>query len=284
MRAGLCLTIDVEQDYGRAGTYGVLDKAAPFIDWIREEKIPVTAFVIGRLFQEGHPIIDSLLNAGASLGVHGFSHSPGIFRDMHTNHADEINKGLAAFERRVGRKPAGYRAPAGVISRDDVLMIDKLGFRYDASVFPMRRPIRYDFSQLPKSPFRWNGTGLVEIPFGLLTRRLPAGMSFINLFGPKLSAYLARRMTAGSHDGDPAYYVTDIHLHNLFTSYQAMGCLPFAMRLIYLAGSFTGGFPTLVKFVDSMRHQGFVLYDLEAYALSLKAEQLPVVNMDCFDV
>jgi len=279
----LCLTVDVESDYGRADTYEVLNRAAPFFEWIQKDHIPITAFVVGRLFQQGHPIIETLLKAGASLGVHGFSHSPDTFSSMQSSHADEIQKGVEAFERRVGRKPSGYRAPAGVISRDDVLLLNRLGLRYDASVFPMRRLHRYDFSGLPEFPFRWEGTSLVEVPVGMLTSTLPAGMSFVNLFGARLSAYLVRNRLVKLKEHELACHVTDIHLHNLFAYHPAMVCLPFSLRIVYLAGSLAGGLSMLVKYVSVLRRGGYTFCNLEDNALSLKVESLPVVGLDCFD-
>ncbi|OGV65287.1 MAG: hypothetical protein A2283_05735 [Lentisphaerae bacterium RIFOXYA12_FULL_48_11] len=279
----LYLTLDIESDYGRSDSYEILSQAAPFIDWLHAENIPLTAFVVGKLFQQGHSIIDTFLRAGISLGVHGFSHSPDTFGTMHASHADEIQKGMEAFEKRVGRKPDGYRAALGIVSRDDVLLMDKLGFCYDASIFPMRRSHCYDFSGLPKSPFQWQGTNLVEIPLGMLTATLPAGMTFINLLGSELSAFLVKRQVSSLSGDDKAFHVTDLHFHNLFPYYPAMNSLPFIMRLVYQAGSIMGGLVTLRRYVAVLRSKGFVFGNLETDALSLRRESLPVVGLDCFN-
>jgi hypothetical protein len=201
---------------------------------------------------------------------------------MHTSHADEITRGTEAYVKRVGRRPAGYRAAAGVISRDDVLLMNQMGFRYDASVFPMRRSGRYDFSGLPKTPFRWDDTRLIEIPFGLMTSSLPAGMTFTNVLGSRLSAGLIAR-EAGRLGGLPAWHVADLHMHNLFAHYPAMASLPFVLRLVYLAGSVTGGLSSLMRITDRLRGAGFALGDLETDALRLNADSLPTVRLDCFD-
>ena len=276
------LTLDIESDYGRSRTYRVLDKAAPFFAWVRSEQIPLTVFVVGELLQRGHPIVETCLEAGIPIGVHGFSHAPDTFGTMHSSHADEIRRGAEAYAGRVGRKPAGYRAAGGIIGRDDVRLMNELGFRYDASVFPLRRAGRYDFSGLRRTPFRWEGTRLVEIPFGLLTPSLPAGMTFINLVGVALGARLVAR-EARRLGGEPAWHVTDLHLHNLFAHYPAMGCLPFVLRLIYLAGAVTGGLSTLQRMTARLRRAGFRFGNLEADALRLDAGQLPVVKLDCFE-
>ena len=155
------------------------------------------------------------------------------------------------------------------MSREDIELLGKLGLRYDASIFPVRRPGRYDFSALPRTPFRWEGTSLVEMPFGMLTRSVPAGMSFINLIGASLTARLLRESS-----------VVDVHFHNLFTSYPAMRGLPAGLRMMYLAGAWRNGFSCLKSLVTKLRNAGVVFGCLEADALALKADALPAVSFD----
>lgn len=278
----LYLTLDIESDYGRSNTYRALEQSAPFFEWIRAEQIPLAAFVVGKILEQGHPIVDTLLEHGIAIGVHGYTHTADTFGTMHTSHAEEIGRGTDAYVQRVGRKPAGYRAAAGVVSGEDVVLLDKLGFRYDASVFPMRRPGRYDFSGLPRTPFRWEGTKLVEVPFGLLTLSLPAGMTFINLLGGALSARLIARQTRRL-GGAPAWHVTDLHLHNLFAHYPAQESLPFALRLIYRVGAVAGGLSTLQRLTAGLCRAGFTFGNLEADILRLDTSRLPVVKLACFD-
>ncbi len=263
------LTIDVESDYGRSKRYDILDRVAPFFEWLDRENLPLTAFVTGRLLEQGHAIIDSFQSAGVPIGVHGFEHSPENFGTMNTSHADEIRRGVEAYVKRIGRAPAGYRAPSGIVSRHDIELLGKLGFRYDASIFPARRPGRYNFSALPHTPFRWEGTSLVEMPFGMLTRSVPAGMSFINLIGASAAARLLRRSA-----------VVDIHFHNLFTHYPSMRGLPAGLRMMYLAGAWMNGFPCLQSLVSKLRNAGAVFGCLETDALALKADALPSASFD----
>jgi hypothetical protein len=52
--------LDVESDYARSPTLTVLDRTGPFFEWVRDEKVPFTAFVTGRLIEQAHPIVDQL--------------------------------------------------------------------------------------------------------------------------------------------------------------------------------------------------------------------------------
>jgi len=277
-RPALCLTFDIEPDYGRRPTFGILDKADPFFDWIRAERVPVTAFVTGRIIEQGHRIVDRLLAAGIAVELHGYAHAPEAFGTMHGSHADEIQRGTDAYIRRFGHVPTGYRAPSGVVSADDLRLLDRLGYRYDSSIFPVRRPGRYDFAALPRQPFRWGGLRLLEFPAALLTSRLPAGLTFINLLGPSISARLIRRAAGPA----PGPLVIDGHFHNLFTDRPALAGLPWALRAVYTAGRWSGGLRCTRNLVDRLRRAGFKPSDLREIAAHTQATDIPAVELGVF--
>lgn len=273
----LCLTLDVESDYGRTESFAILDRAAAFFDWIRDERVPLTAFVTGRLIARGHPILDRLVACGAALELHGHAHDPAHFGTMFDSHAEEIEQGTAAYQRRFSRLPSGYRAPSGIVGADDLQRLARLGYRYDASIFPVRRPGRYDFTPLPHSPFRWQGLGLVEFPVSLLNARVPAGLTFINVLGPGLSASLIRRAAPAAGP-----VVLDGHFHNLFTDRQAMAGLPLGLRAVYTAGRWSGGLACTQALVRRLRRHGYEPADLRTLAEATPAATLPEVGLDVF--
>ena len=277
-RPAVCLTFDVEPDYGRRPTFGILDKADSFFDWIRAERVPVTAFVTGQIIERGHRIVDRLLAAGIAVELHGYAHDAAAFGTMHGSHADEIQRGTDAYVGRFGRVPTGYRAPSGVVSADDLRLLDRLGYRYDSSVFPVRRAGRYDFTAMPRRPFRWGGLGLIEFPVALLTPHVPAGLTFINLFGPTLSAWLVRR-TAGPHPGP---LVLDGHFHNLYADAGALAGLPWALRAVYTAGRWSGGLRCTRLLVERLRGAGFEPSDLREMAARTQSADTPTLELAVF--
>jgi peptidoglycan/xylan/chitin deacetylase (PgdA/CDA1 family) len=277
MNARIYLTFDIEPDYARTTTYRILDQTGPFFDWLCGEKIPATAFVIGKLFEQGHPILDRLHAASIPIEVHGYSHGVDTFGDMHASHAEEIEKGTEAYTKRFGQQPIGYRAPSGIISASDIQLLAKLGYRYDSSVFPMKRPHRFDFSRLPHHPFRWEGTDLLEFPFGLLTSFMPAGLTFMNLLGPRLSAFLGTRRAKGAD-----HYIVDGHFHNLFHDDEALQLLPPRMQWIYRLGRLQGGFTAFKKVVNHWRKAGYEFGNLQQDVLKMEVLHLPVVQIKDF--
>lgn len=275
----VCLTMDVEPDYGRATTTRILDRIAPFLEWITAERIPMTAFVTGRLIETRHPVTDQLLAAGVAVELHGYAHGAAEFGSSRDSHADEIRRGTEAYANRFGRVPAGYRAPAGVIGADDLRLLASLGYRYDSSVFPVRRKGRYDFRHLPRSPFRWAGPELAEFPVGRLAPRVPSGLSFINLAGPWAASVLIRRAArcaAGPH-------VVDGHFHNLFTDPASLATLPLGLRGLYRLGGWSGGFAGFRRLVDRLRGAGVEFASLHALATLQDSPALPRIPVATLD-
>lgn len=283
-RPRLCLTLDVEQDYGRTDTYRILRMTDPFMQWVREERVPLTAFVTGRLIADGHPIVDQLAAAGAAVELHGFNHSMASLSTMYDSHAAEIEQGTAAYEKRLGRRPLGYRAPAGVVSAADLRLLDQLGYRYDSSIFPVCRAGHYDFRALPSHPFRWAKLRLLEFPVGLLTSRIPAGLSFTNLMGPRLSIFLMRRsidrLTATSAADAP--FVLDGHFHNLFADPEARSALPPLLACMYRLGEWMGGLDALRAMFAALRGRGIVPASLADVALQPPRESWPEQDLGVF--
>ncbi len=260
-------TLDVEPDYARTEQHRLLDRLPELLSWLRGEGVPLTAFVVGRYFDEGRPVVDQLLNAGADIGVHGHWHRAADFGTMHSSHESEIEQGTAAFQRRVGRPAKGYRAPSGIISHEDLQRLARLGFVYDASIFPVRRPGRYDFTRAPRAPFRWKETGLLEFPCGLLTSRLPAGMTFLNWMGAGWGARLLTRQV----DAQGGHQVFDAHIHNLFHNPIALRELPIGLRMAYRAGHLFGEMKCLKTLIARLRKAGWQFGSLDQLAADLQA-------------
>lgn len=271
----ICLTLDVESDYGRSQRVTSLDRTGPFFQWVHDEQIPVTAFVTGHLIEQAHPIVDKLQSSGIPVELHGYAHAVSGFGTMRSSHADEIKRGTDAYVKKFGRVPAGYRAPSGIISADDLRLLDQLGYKYDSSVFPLRRHKRYDFTGLPHHPFRWESLNVAEFPVALLSSRVPAGLTFINLLGSRISTSLLAR----SAPVPPSAIVIDGHFHNLFSSPVALRALPFAFRLMYALGQWSGGMACLSSLVSNLRQRGYVFGNLAQIARNAAAGHLPAVKL-----
>lgn len=126
-----------------------------------------TVFIPGWAIETYPHAVEALVKAGHEIGHHGWLHErPNtLSRD-----AEErvLDRALSAFERIVGRRPAGYRAPAYALSDQTVdLLIDR-GFSYDASLMGDDVPYILDSAR----------GSLVEIPSDF---SLDDWMQYVNL-------------------------------------------------------------------------------------------------------
>jgi len=206
----VCLTLDVEQDYGdllEKPAYEGLEYIQEFVDFFKGTGIPLTCFVQGSLFETHPDKIEALLHLDAEIELHSYSHPSPEKRDVRF----EVERGKKAYHDFLGRPPAGYRSPLGVIGRQDYEILTENGFQFDSSVFPSLRPGVFNNLILPTRPYILNGCNLVEFPLTVLSSfiRIPLALSYIRLVGrPYL--HVLRLFPL------PNLIIFNLHLHDLF--------------------------------------------------------------------
>jgi polysaccharide deacetylase family protein (PEP-CTERM system associated) len=140
-----------------------------------------TFFCLGWVARRHPRLVRSLVEAGHEVASHGWWHrrvttiSPGQF-------AYEVRASKALLEDVTGREVLGYRAPSFSIVPGREWALDILldqGYRYDSSLFPIRRR-GYGYPGTPSGPHEraLAGGTLVELPpatLGVLGMRIPAG-------------------------------------------------------------------------------------------------------------
>jgi len=209
-RKVVCLTLDVEQDYGdllNEPAYEGLEYIPELADFFKEKGIPLTCFVQGSLFETHPEKIEVLLHLDAEIELHSYSH-PGPDK---MNVKFEVERGKKAYYDYFGRPPAGYRSPLGVIREQDYEILAENGFKFDSSIFPSLRPGAFNNLRKPTKPYLLNNSRIVEFPFTVFSDvlRIPISLSYIKLFG-KPYIYLLKNFSL------PSLIVFDFHLHDLF--------------------------------------------------------------------
>ncbi len=186
-------TVDVEEHFHVSAFEGIVSRA----DWDRfpsrvERNTDVlldllaragaagTFFTVGWVAQRYPQLVRRIAQAGHEIACHSFWHrrvstqTPAEFRE-------DVRASKRALEDAAGQAVHGFRAPSfsivpGTEWAFDVLLEE--GYRYDSSLFPIRRP-GYGFPSAPLEPHpirRQAGT-LLEIPLATTTVagvRLPA--------------------------------------------------------------------------------------------------------------
>ncbi len=215
-----CLTLDLEQDYGRTTTYDCFAHVEKLCEVLLKHEAKLTSFVAGKILDEKHDIIDKLSKIDTEFALHSYTHN--ILETQDTEM--EIKRAKAAYRNYFGRNPIGYRAPQGRISEIHFKALRAEGFVFDSSMIPTLRPGVYNNLTSPTQPYYVEG--VLEIPFSVIPLiRLPLIMSYMKLLGRAYNLLL--RIF-----GLPSIVVFDFHLHDLFKA-ESLNELPVKYRIVH---------------------------------------------------
>lgn len=241
------LSIDVEHDYNGDHT-DALDRLPDLLDAVRHARLPLTAFVEGRLFESRPDLCDRLAEAGADLQLHCYDHrEPG-------DSVESLERGIAAFERFTGARPCGYRAHTYRLTNALFRALVAEGFAWDSSILPglglgnhpgraFRRGDYFildgAFAEYPVASWRALG-----IPFTQSYRQ------FLGRFAESLLDLAASL---------PALLVYDMHMVDLVRDGQiGKSPLPLWLKGAYLwARRRQRGFDDLVALGERLRARGY---------------------------
>jgi len=169
-----------------------------------------TFFVLGWLAEHRPAVVRAIAEAGHEIASHGFRHervtslSPQSFRE-------DVHSSKEALESLIGAPVLGYRAPSfsiipGFEWAFDVLIEE--GYRYDSSLFPIRRR-GYGYPSAPRAPHiihRLHGR-LAEFPLAttkVFNYPIPAaGGGYLRQFP---LAVISRAFREASERGEPATF------------------------------------------------------------------------------
>ena len=189
-------TVDVEEYFQVSAFEGLIPRS----DWGRQEsRIAAslaallellagvgargTFFVLGWVASRHPRLVRAISDAGHEIAAHGWDHrrvtdqGPKEFRDS-------VRRTRALLEQMSGQPVEGFRAPSYSIVPGYEWALDVLieeGYRYDSSLFPIRRPgSRYGYPDAPVDPYWLQRPGgrLAELPPAILPLagcRIPAG-------------------------------------------------------------------------------------------------------------
>jgi polysaccharide deacetylase family protein (PEP-CTERM system associated) len=150
------------------------------LDVLGRHDTSATFFTLGWIADKHPDVIRKIADAGHEIASHGWWHrrvttlTPGEFRS-------EVRSSKAALEDVIGQPVLGFRAPNFSIVPGSEWAFDVLleeGYRYDSSLFPVRRP-GYGYPRAPSDPhfIRRTAGDLLEIPLATVAWRgvrLPA--------------------------------------------------------------------------------------------------------------
>jgi peptidoglycan-N-acetylglucosamine deacetylase len=171
----ISLTVDVdldvsmrdEQQYSLSrrsdAAFGTRRGLSRLVDLFADAQVIGTFFVPG-VIAERHPdLVEAIAAAGHEVGHHGYRHLPPRGLDE-AEERDELERGMAALERIVGRSVSAYRAPCWELEPRSLALLVEYGFCSDSSLMDDDRPYRIDSGKasLVEFPVHWT---LDDVPF-----------------------------------------------------------------------------------------------------------------------
>ena len=118
--------------------------------------VAATFFVLGWVAERYPALVRRIAAAGHELASHGYAHRP-VHAMTRAAFAEDLRRSRGAIGSASGMSIVGYRAPSFSITIDSFWAFDELldqGFRYDASLFPIRYHDRYGVPDTPRHPYR----------------------------------------------------------------------------------------------------------------------------------
>ncbi len=265
MSLSACLTIDLEPDHAGRATFAYEawrpDRLNALMDVLGEFEAPLSAFVVGRSLEQQPDGIGQLRGRGVEFHLHSYSHNL-----AEPDSAQEIDTGMRVFEKLLGRRPLGYRAPEGRISEGGLSRLAERDFLFDSSVSPSAWP-HPRYLRYPRGAYRAQPSNLIEIPIATAGRaRLLVTLSFIKLLGFSLYRRLIRKGRV------PNPLIFDMHLHDLFVL-PAYDQLPAFLKVAYSRNQ-REGFAMLRATLALLRESGYRFATMTSAAQALD-QKLP---------
>jgi polysaccharide deacetylase family protein (PEP-CTERM system associated) len=180
-------TVDVEEHF----QVSAFERAVPREDWPRHESrvarnvellleilarhdVTATFFTLGWIAEHRPEVVRAIVAAGHEVASHGHAHQR-VTRLTPAEFRGDVRRAKRALEDVAGTPVIGYRAPSFSIVPGGEWAFDVLleeGYRYDSSLFPVRRSRGYGYPAAPVVPHWIDRTSgrLLELPMTVLRR------------------------------------------------------------------------------------------------------------------
>ena len=154
-----------------------MDKIFKILD---ENNLKATFFILGYIARKHPEIVKKIHKLGHEVAAHSDMHKA-AYRQSREEYKQDLTVCINSLENITGEKVLSYRAPGFSINKDNVWafeVLNELGLKYDASIFPARRDNGGfdDFAESTPSIIKYNGIQIKEFP-----------MSINSVFGKKFA-------------------------------------------------------------------------------------------------
>lgn len=131
------------------------ESVTPLLELLEAQKTRATFAVLGTVAERHPSLVKSIFDRGHEIASHGYSHR--MLDDLTEDEFEqEIARSVALLSAITGEDPVGFRAPSYSLNNSTrwaLRTLQEHGFKYDASVFPVRTGL-YGVPGAPLRPYR----------------------------------------------------------------------------------------------------------------------------------
>jgi len=141
----------------------LLKSTLPILEILKINNIKATFFVLGSLAEIYPELIKKIADAGHEIASHGYSHR-NLLDLTKEDFEKEVSLSKKILENITGKKLLGIRIPSCSLNEKNqwaMEIINKYGFKYDSSIFPMRTPL-YGIKNAPLKPYRISFSNILK--------------------------------------------------------------------------------------------------------------------------
>jgi polysaccharide deacetylase family protein (PEP-CTERM system associated) len=181
----------------------VAESTGRLLSLFERHQTRATFFVLGWIAERLPELVRELEDRGHEIAVHGYDHLL-LTQISAAEFEKDLAKALEAIDNcGVKNRPLGFRAPSFTLVESTkhwaLPILERMGFKYDSSVFPIGFHPDYGMLESPLVPYKITD-GLYEFPMSCLEvfgRRLPfGGGGYFRLFPYAYTKYCMRRVNA----------------------------------------------------------------------------------------
>jgi len=138
------------------GRYGPTVAIPRILETYRKYGLKQSFFIPGWCLEQYPETVNAILKDGHEIGHHGWIHEDPCDATVEQQ-AEALDRGLEAFDKVVGQRPRGYRAPLYNVSNDTPDLLIERGFEYDSSMMADDIPYMLETGrgELVEVPVHW---------------------------------------------------------------------------------------------------------------------------------
>jgi len=139
--SSLDLFKDTSVQHGSRPDPSVVDNTLRSLELLNDSGNRATFFILGTVAEHYPDVVREIQRQGHEVATHGYAHDL-VYNLTPRQFEDDLRRSLDLLDRAGASNVLGYRAPYWSITRRSLWALEvlqKLGFRYDSSIFPIRR-------------------------------------------------------------------------------------------------------------------------------------------------